>query len=140
MNLVTYAAPVSIKPRRYALGLYLGTLSHANFKQTGRGLLQVLRARHAPLFNLLGKTSGRDVDKLAAIKESGFSVQAHASGLHVLSDAACAMELQAMSDFIPCGDHEVVICDVVGYENGVDCTPEDALYTAYLRQEGYMQK
>jgi hypothetical protein len=44
-----------------------------------------------------------------------------------------------MSDFIPCGDHEVVICDVVSYENGADCTPEDALYTAELRREGYMQ-
>ena len=41
MNLVTYAAPVSIKPRRFALGLYLGTLSHEYFKSSGHGVLQV---------------------------------------------------------------------------------------------------
>ena len=34
-------------------------------------LLQVLRQRHAPLFSLLGKTSGRNVDKLHAIREEG---------------------------------------------------------------------
>ena len=41
MNLVTYACPVSIKPRRFALGLYLGTASHDNFKRTRHGVLQV---------------------------------------------------------------------------------------------------
>lgn len=44
MNLVTYAAPVSIQPRRFALGLYLGTLSHEFFKSSGHGVLQVMTA------------------------------------------------------------------------------------------------
>ena len=34
-------------------------------------LLQVLRQCHAPLFTLLGKTSGRDVKKLELIEEAG---------------------------------------------------------------------
>lgn len=41
LNLVTYASPISLKPRRYALGLYEGTLSRDNMLATGRGLLQV---------------------------------------------------------------------------------------------------
>ena len=34
------------------------------------------------------------------------------------TDAACVMELRAVSDFIPSGDHEVVVCEVVRYKNG----------------------
>jgi hypothetical protein len=45
LNLITYAAPISLQPRRYALGLYLGTLSHENFKLTKRGVLQVRPGR-----------------------------------------------------------------------------------------------
>lgn len=46
LNLVTYAAPVSIKPRRFVIGLYLGTLSHENFRETGHGVLQVRPPRN----------------------------------------------------------------------------------------------
>lgn len=41
MNLVTYASPVSLKPRMFALGLYDGTLSRENMLSSGRGTLQV---------------------------------------------------------------------------------------------------
>jgi hypothetical protein len=41
MNLVTYAAPISLQPRCYALGLYLRTLSYENFKRERQGVLQV---------------------------------------------------------------------------------------------------
>lgn len=41
MNLVTYAAPISLKPRHYALGLYLNTLSWENMLATRTGVLQV---------------------------------------------------------------------------------------------------
>lgn len=41
MNLVTYASPISLKPRQYALGLYLNTLSWENMLATRTGLLQV---------------------------------------------------------------------------------------------------
>lgn len=165
LNLVTYAAPISIQPRRFALGLYIGTLSHDNFRQTNRGVLQVLRKRHAPLFHLLGKTSGRTTDKVQAVQEQGFKV-VQRYGLPTLADAACVMELRAASEFINCGDHDVVICDVVSYENigshptlgmaadGAHVDPmgmptsttddeaapegQDVLYTGDLRHQGYM--
>jgi hypothetical protein len=41
MNLVTYASPISLQPRRYALGLYRGTLSWQNMMATRTGVLQV---------------------------------------------------------------------------------------------------
>ncbi|GBF94208.1 hypothetical protein Rsub_06478 [Raphidocelis subcapitata] len=136
LNIVTYASPIAIKPaRKYALGLYVGTLSWQNVRDTGRCVLQILQQSHSPLVPLLGKRSGRDVDKLREIEAMGFNV-ASAFGLPVLADHAGLMELRVASDFIPCGDHETVICDVVGWQDAKG--PAAPLYTAYLRQTGFL--
>lgn len=68
MNIVTFASPVSISPRAFAVGLYRDTLTWSNFLDTRTGVLQILRCKHLPLVELLGRTSGNDVDKLAGIK------------------------------------------------------------------------
>ncbi|KAG2449974.1 hypothetical protein HYH02_000078 [Chlamydomonas schloesseri] len=137
MNLVTYCAPVAIKPERmFAVGLYLGTQSHEHMRVHRRGVLQVLQKQHASLFQLLGKTSSRDVDKLAAIRDKGFALEER-FGIPTLEDAACVMELQVTSDFMPCGDHDVVLCKVVAYENLAD-DPSAVLYTDTLRKAGLM--
>ncbi|KXZ48862.1 hypothetical protein GPECTOR_25g447 [Gonium pectorale] len=88
-------------------------------KEHRRGVLQVLRPRHAPLFTLLGKTSSRDVDKFAAIQEAGFSL-CERYGVQTLE-----------------GDHDVVICRVSNFENLTD-DPSDVLYTSALRAAGYL--
>jgi hypothetical protein len=38
-------------------------------------MLQILQEQHAELFELLGKTSGRDVDKIAALKQRGVALE-----------------------------------------------------------------
>lgn len=70
MNLVTYAAPIALQPPMYALGLYHDTLSRDNMLSHKHGVLQILAEQHAHLFHLLGKTSGRDVDKLVCTERS----------------------------------------------------------------------
>eukprot|EP00775_Hariotina_reticulata_P003376 gene3375-3651_t len=41
MNMITYASPIALRPqRKYALGLYIQSLSYQNVKDTGRGVLQ----------------------------------------------------------------------------------------------------
>ncbi|KAJ1427306.1 hypothetical protein B484DRAFT_307296, partial [Ochromonadaceae sp. CCMP2298] len=71
MNIVTYASSVSMKPPKWALSLYKGSLSHENFRQRGWGMLQQLTLRHAPCVALLGKQSGRDLDKMAELQRLG---------------------------------------------------------------------
>lgn len=44
----------------------------------------MLRQQHAELFNILGKTSGRHVDKLKLVKDAGFGVEER-YGLQTLS-------------------------------------------------------
>lgn len=68
MNLVTYAAPIALMPPMYAIGLYRDTLSWDNMLKCKHGVLQILAEQHAQLFQLLGKTSGRDTDKLVCVR------------------------------------------------------------------------
>jgi hypothetical protein len=65
----------------------------------------------------------------------------------VAADAVGVMELKVVSDFIPAGDHEVVVCDVVSWkhmqqEAGADAAASAAgatpLYTGYLRENGFL--
>lgn len=42
MNMITYASPIALRPqRKYALGLYVQSLTYQNMKETGRAVLQV---------------------------------------------------------------------------------------------------
>eukprot|EP00882_Tetradesmus_deserticola_P033956 GHRQ01038838.1.p1 GENE.GHRQ01038838.1~~GHRQ01038838.1.p1 ORF type:complete len:164 (+),score=51.69 GHRQ01038838.1:697-1188(+) len=144
MNMITYASPIALRPqRKYALGLYVQSMSYQNVKETGRAVLQILQVRHAQLTQLLGKSSGRDVDKVAQLQQLGFAVSEE-YGLPVLADAVGVMELRVVSEFIPAGDHEVVLCDVVSWKHGQQEEAGDAaagfapLYTGYLRDNGYL--
>lgn len=57
----------------------------------------------------------------------------------LLLDAAGIMELTVASEFIPSGDHEVVVCGVTSWKiPGTAAAKPQPLYTAYLRQQGYL--
>ena len=154
LNLVTYASPISIVPRFYALGLYRGTLSAENMLTTGKGVLQILATDHAPLFQLLGKTSGRNVDKYAELDNRGVPIKEFA-GQKVIADCIGVMSLRVVSfslggdefenkesedqirkDAFPAGDHDVVICAVEKFETFY--AEKEPRYTNQLRKEGYM--
>ncbi|KAL4419476.1 hypothetical protein ABPG77_008278 [Micractinium sp. CCAP 211/92] len=143
MNLVTYAAPISLKPRHYALGLYLNTLSWENMLATRTGVLQILGEQHAPLFELLGRTSGRDVDKLAELARRGFPVSRRDDGIPLLDDTCGWMELRFAADPVNYGDHDVVTCEVTDWHtpaaggSGEGGAPQP-LYTGHLRQLGLL--
>jgi len=45
MNMITYASPIALRPqRKYALGLYVQSLTYQNIKESGRAVLQVTLA------------------------------------------------------------------------------------------------
>jgi flavin reductase (DIM6/NTAB) family NADH-FMN oxidoreductase RutF len=128
--LITYAAPIALEPRHFALSLYRGTLSAERFLAAGRGTLSVLALRHAPLFQILGKTSGRDVDKIAAMEALGFAFEDF-GGAPALADCVGVFELTAVGAPTRCGDHDVVLCAVGAWE-GRDAGAAP-LYTGDLR-------
>jgi flavin reductase (DIM6/NTAB) family NADH-FMN oxidoreductase RutF len=65
LNIITYATQVGIKPNPvWAISLYKKTLSHDNFIRSCWGVLQLLPPGTQDLVPLLGKQSGRDVNKV----------------------------------------------------------------------------
>eukprot|EP00894_Picocystis_sp_ML_P005101 jgi/Pico_ML_1/55618/g1282.t1 len=136
MNVVTFAAPVAIQPRTYAVGLYVDTLTWDNVRRTRKGALQLLRKRHAELLPLLGKQSGRDVDKYAELEARGFATK-ETYGLQVLADSYAVLDLQVVGDVLPCGDHDLAICRVL-HETWISGDEEDVLYTKDLKMAGYL--
>ena len=103
--------------------------------KTKVGVLQILGQHHAPLFQLLGKQSGRTVDKFAEMERHGVPLRKW-QGQKVLADCVGAMKLKISSEPMPAGDHDVVICAVEEFETFH--AEIDPLYTGYLRKEGYM--
>jgi len=136
MNLVTFAAPVAIQPRTYAVGLYVDTLTWENVRRTGKGALQLLRKRHVDLLPLLGKQSGRNVDKYAELKARGFATK-EIYGLEVLADSYTALDLQVVGELVSCGDHDLAICRVL-QETWISGEEDDVLYTKDLKMAGYL--
>jgi flavin reductase (DIM6/NTAB) family NADH-FMN oxidoreductase RutF len=124
---------------------------------TGKGVLQILATHHSSLFELLGKTSGRNVDKYTELANRGVPVKEYA-GQHVLADCIGVISLRIVSlssgeesnlekgataaaadnpsFYFPAGDHDVVICAVEEFETfNANIEP---LYTGQLRKEGRM--
>jgi len=75
MNLITYAYPISIKPKiRWAISLYKGSLTHSNFKTNRWGMLQRLSTSHLNAFSILGKQSGYTINKIEALNSLGYAM------------------------------------------------------------------
>ena len=74
MNIVTFAPPVSVKPRLYMVSLYYGTMTKDAFLSNGVGILQVLSRNHKDLVPVLGKRTGYDphYDKGLECEKLGF--------------------------------------------------------------------
>jgi flavin reductase (DIM6/NTAB) family NADH-FMN oxidoreductase RutF len=146
MNIVTFVTPVSLRPQRiYALSLYKGTLSHENFIERGWGILQLMKQGHAPLVEILGKRSGRDMDKRGYSAAEGFiwvpvdEVWSPES-IDLIPDAAAYLTLQMIS-FHDAGDHDVALCSlthVSGLVGPNEDLSEDVLYTQHLRDVGLL--
>ena len=141
MNILTYASPVSIKPDRiWTIGLYKGTVAHENFSATRTGVLQLMMPCHAKTVQLLGGSSGRDVDKRRKCRELGFPwMSSDDPDLpDLLPDCACYLQLKLVRDLVDFGSHDVAMCKVEStfIEDGKNAPDQDYLSTAMLREMG----
>mmetsp|Transcript_10492 Transcript_10492/g.19941 ORF Transcript_10492/g.19941 Transcript_10492/m.19941 type:complete len:243 (-) Transcript_10492:325-1053(-) len=135
MNILTYATPIAIKPaRRFVIALYRGTLSADNMLSKSTAVLQLLGEQHAGLLDLLGKQSGHEVDKIAALNELGFDV-VERYGVPTIKDCLGVIQLRIVS-LQDTGDHDLALCDVLNYDSFED--NGDPLYTGTLRSMGLL--
>ena len=159
MQILTYATPVGVNPRTWAVSLYRPTLTHANWLARKSGVLQLLCEPHAPLVHALGGRSGRDDDKASVCAAAGFEwmeppsqwgalpedVSVDASSLPRLLPG-CATYLRLVQveghELTSCGEHDLVLCRVEGMvsppgsEGEQRAKMDDALSTARCRELG----
>lgn len=140
MNIATYTTPLSIGASpTFALSLLRGTLTWVNAKQLRRARLTLLSESHLPLVTLFGRSSGRDVDKVASARDMGFAIGTTTDGVPFLEDAQGYVDLH-VEDWVECGEHELAICSTEGFtELGDGGGGRDAVMTtAFLREKGVM--
>ena len=115
MNILTYASPVGISPRRWMISLFRKSESHGNFCKRRTGVLQLLRPCHAPLVYKLGGCSSRDVDKAQACEELGFEwKQFEGHDELLLPDCAAYYRLTLEGDVLNAGEHDAALCVLDG--------------------------
>jgi flavin reductase (DIM6/NTAB) family NADH-FMN oxidoreductase RutF len=136
-NIATYVTPcgLGLLPR-FAVALYVGTLSWTTVRQTGLARLVLLTEKHAELVPLFGKRCGREVDKVAEALALGFEVSETDDGVPFLPDSLGFIDVK-VDQWVDCGDHELAICSTIKHAS-LDHEDSAVLTTTYLREHGYV--
>jgi flavin reductase (DIM6/NTAB) family NADH-FMN oxidoreductase RutF len=133
MHICTYVSAVSMQPKRMMVALYHGTQTIENVEHTGEFVLQLLHEDQYNLVNLLGKQSGKKIDKMARLEKRKLLTQWN--GYPVLQQALAVMHLKVVNK-MEGGDHRMYLCDVVAYKN---VNEGEALTTGVLGEKGVIR-
>ena len=114
MHIITYASQISMQPKRFICGIYQGTQTLINVEASGEFVLQLLAATQYRLVDLLGKKSGKKIDKISRLQKR--NELAEWNGFHILKNCLAVMHLKVVSSFEG-GDHQGFLCEVLAYKN-----------------------
>ena len=114
MHIITYASQISMQPKRFICGIYDGTQTLLNIEATGEFVLQLLADTQYRLVDLLGKKSGKVIDKISRLQKRDALMKW--KGYYVLKNCLAVMQLQVISRF-DSGDHTGFLCEVLAYKN-----------------------
>jgi flavin reductase (DIM6/NTAB) family NADH-FMN oxidoreductase RutF len=120
MHIITYATQISMEPKRYICGIYEGTQTLENVKSHPLFVLQLLASHQYGLIDLLGRKSGKQVNKTERLEKRKLLTQWKEH--QVLSECLAVMEMKVI-DFFPAGDHTAFLCEVTAYRNLNEGTP-----------------
>ena len=114
MHIITYASQISMQPKRFICGIYHGTQTLLNIEASGEFVLQLLADTQYRLVDLLGKKSGKTIDKISRLQKRNELTTWN--DFYVLKNCLAVMQLKVISHFEG-GDHKGFLCDVVAYKN-----------------------
>jgi flavin reductase (DIM6/NTAB) family NADH-FMN oxidoreductase RutF len=114
MHICTYVTPVSMQPKRIMVALYHGTQTLTNAEMQPQFVLQLLAQQQYRLVNLLGKQSGKTINKIERLQKRG--LLADWNDFYILKDALAVLLLQPVATFDG-GDHKGFVCDVIAWKN-----------------------
>jgi flavin reductase (DIM6/NTAB) family NADH-FMN oxidoreductase RutF len=109
MNIMNYAIPVSMHPKRYILALYKNTKSLENWILNRKWILQILSKEHDSYVSVLGKKSWLSYDKMNYLSKKSM-LDAH----WYIKWICWYMELSTILHIDSQGwDHELFLCEVL---------------------------
>ena len=114
MHIITYATAVSMQPKRFICGIYHGTKTLINVEASSEFILQLLSEKQYRLVDLLGKKSGKQIDKISRLQKRDELTEW--KGYPVLKNCLAVMQMKVVNSF-ESGDHKCFLCDVVAYKN-----------------------
>ena len=114
MHIITYASQISMQPKRFVCGVYHGTQTLMNVEASGEFVLQLLADTQYRLVDLLGKKSGKTIDKISRLQKR--NELAEWNGFYILKNCLAVMQLKVISSFEG-GDHRGFLCDVIAFKN-----------------------
>ena len=114
MHIITYASQISMQPKRFICGIYHGTQTLINIEASGEFVLQLLAENQYRLVDLLGKKSGKTIDKISRLQKR--NELAEWNGFYILKNCLAVMQLKVLSSFEG-GDHRGFLCDVTAFKN-----------------------
>jgi flavin reductase (DIM6/NTAB) family NADH-FMN oxidoreductase RutF len=120
MHIITYTMAVSMQPKRFVCSIFHGTQTLENIRSNPRFVLQLLAEDQYRLVDLLGKKSGKHIDKIARLEKR--NLLAKWNGFTILKESLAVMELKVIN-WMDAGDHCCCLCEMVAYKNLRDAKP-----------------
>jgi len=110
MNICTYVSAISMKPKIFMVAIDYHTRTYENLQCSERAVLQLLHEDHSSLVRLLGKSSGKKINKEQKLKAQNMLGQWNS---HKVLKGACAyLSLKVMGQSNIGGDHELFYFEV----------------------------
>ncbi len=110
MNLCTYVTAISLKPKRYVVGVFKDSCTYDRMRTSDKAVLQFLGKDNLPQCRLLGLKSGRRVDKTALLNKK--KLLDEWNGFPILKNCAAVVLLRKRS-MTSAGDHDLVLFNVM---------------------------
>ena len=114
MNICTYTSAVSMKPKQLMVAIYNDTKTLEIVNNSTTFVLQLLAAKQYRMVDLLGKKSGKNIDKISRLEKR--KLIAEWNGYKILKDALALIELEVVNT-MQAGDHTLFLCAVIDYKN-----------------------
>jgi flavin reductase (DIM6/NTAB) family NADH-FMN oxidoreductase RutF len=114
MNICTYTSAVSMQPKQLLVAIYNDTKTLEIVENSPKFVLQLLAAEQYRMVDLLGKKSGKNIDKISRLEKR--ELIAHWNDFKILKDALALTELK-VENTMQAGDHKLFLCSVVDYKN-----------------------
>jgi flavin reductase (DIM6/NTAB) family NADH-FMN oxidoreductase RutF len=114
MHIITYASQISMQPKRFVCGIYHNTQTLINIEASGEFVLQLLADTQYRLVDLLGKKSGKTIDKIGRLQKRNELMDWN--DFYVLKNCLAVMQLKVINSFEG-GDHKGFLCDLTAYKN-----------------------